>query len=56
MLEERNSSFARSRRGLAAVPPAIIGDGGVRFVRDGIDPVAWRSAGTRTGGEVPGDL
>ncbi|HEY1192036.1 MAG TPA: DUF1559 domain-containing protein, partial [Gemmata sp.] len=33
----------------------VFGDGSVRFVRDGVDPTAWRAAATRAGGEVPGD-
>ena len=31
------------------------GDGGVRFVRDGVAPATWRALATRAGGEVPGD-
>jgi len=29
-----------------------LADGSIRFVRDTIDPVTWRSAGTRASGEV----
>ncbi|WP_410000393.1 hypothetical protein [Gemmata sp. SH-PL17] len=31
-------------------------DGSVRFVRDGVDPDAWMSYGSRAGGEVGGSL
>lgn len=34
----------------------LLGDGSVRFVRDGVDPLVWRQAATRAGGEVPGDF
>jgi prepilin-type N-terminal cleavage/methylation domain-containing protein/prepilin-type processing-associated H-X9-DG protein len=33
----------------------LLGDGAVRFVRNGIDPATWRALGTRNGGEVVGD-
>jgi prepilin-type N-terminal cleavage/methylation domain-containing protein/prepilin-type processing-associated H-X9-DG protein len=33
----------------------MLGDGSVRFVRNGIDPATWRALGTRNGGEVVGD-
>ena len=33
----------------------MLGDGSVRFVRNGIDPATWRALGTRNGGEVIGD-
>ncbi len=34
----------------------LLGDGSVRFVRDGVDLTVWRGASTRAGGEVPGDF
>ena len=33
-----------------------MGDGSIRFVRDGVDLTAWRALGSRNGGEVVGDL
>ncbi len=33
----------------------LLGDGSVRFVRNGIDPATWRALATRNGGEVIGD-
>ncbi len=33
----------------------LLCDGSVRFVRDGIDAITWRSLSTRAGGEVVGD-
>jgi prepilin-type N-terminal cleavage/methylation domain-containing protein/prepilin-type processing-associated H-X9-DG protein len=35
---------------------AVLADGSVRFVRDAVDPAVWAGAGTRAGGEVPGDF
>ncbi len=35
---------------------AMMGDGSVRFIRDGVDLTIWRQAATRAGGEVPGDF
>jgi prepilin-type N-terminal cleavage/methylation domain-containing protein/prepilin-type processing-associated H-X9-DG protein len=32
----------------------LMGDGSVRFVPDSVDPLTWRSIGTRMGGEVLG--
>ncbi len=36
--------------------PAAFADGSVRFVRQAIDPVTWRSLATRAGGEVVSNL
>jgi prepilin-type N-terminal cleavage/methylation domain-containing protein len=33
----------------------LLGDGSVRFVRDGVAPATWMALGTRAGGEVLGD-
>ena len=34
----------------------LMGDGSTRYARDSVDVTVWRSAGTRAGGEVPGDF
>jgi len=34
----------------------LMGDGSARFARDSVDVTVWRSAGTRAGGEVPGEF
>ena len=65
-------SFTSSRLGLTVTQPtytaitarsfhtggvnAALLDGSVRFVRNSIDRDVWRAAGTRAGGEVPGDF
>jgi len=35
---------------------ALLGDGSVRFVRDSVTQSVWQQAGSRAGGEVPGDF
>jgi hypothetical protein len=35
---------------------AVLGDGSVRFVSDRVNETVWREAGTRNGGEVPGEF
>jgi len=35
---------------------AALGDGTVRFVRDGVDAAVYRAAGSRNGDEVPGNF
>jgi hypothetical protein len=35
---------------------AVFGDGHVQFVRNSVNVAVWQAAGTRAGGEVPGDL
>ena len=44
---------ARSRH--AGGVNLLLGDGSVRFVRDGVTQVTWMALGTRAGGEVLGD-
>lgn len=34
----------------------LLGDGSVRFSKDSVDLTVWRAAGSRNGGEVPGDF
>lgn len=65
-------NFTSSRLGLTTTMPtytaitarsfhsggvnAALMDGSVRFVRSNVDRDVWRAAGTRVGGEVPGDF
>ena len=55
-----DSSFRRSHIAASSYHTggANVGlaDGSVRFVRDSIDFTVWQNAGTRAGGEVPGDF
>jgi prepilin-type N-terminal cleavage/methylation domain-containing protein/prepilin-type processing-associated H-X9-DG protein len=46
-------SLARSRH--TGGVNACYADGSVRFVRDSITPIVWLAAGSRAGGEVPGN-
>ncbi len=34
----------------------LLADGSVKFARDSVDPLVWRNAATRAGGEVAGDF
>jgi prepilin-type N-terminal cleavage/methylation domain-containing protein/prepilin-type processing-associated H-X9-DG protein len=45
---------ARSRH--AGGVNVMLGDGSVRFIRDGVDVTTWRSLSTRAGNEVVGDF
>jgi prepilin-type N-terminal cleavage/methylation domain-containing protein/prepilin-type processing-associated H-X9-DG protein len=51
-----NKGLTAARSGHSGGVNVLFCDGGVRFVRDSVDLVAWRAASTRVGGEVPGDL
>jgi prepilin-type processing-associated H-X9-DG protein len=35
---------------------AVMGDGSVRFVTDGVDPITWQRAGSRADGQAMGDF
>ncbi|MEO2092218.1 MAG: DUF1559 domain-containing protein, partial [Gemmataceae bacterium] len=44
-----------ARSNFAGGVNVCFGDGGVRFVRNNIQPATWRALATRAGGEVAGD-
>ena len=55
-VQHSNPAWKAARSRHAGGVNALLGDGSVRFVRDGVDPAAWAALGTRAGGDVPGDF
>ena len=54
-VQHSNPAWKAARSRHAGGVNALSGDGAVRFVRDGVEPAVWQAAGTRAGGEVPGE-
>jgi prepilin-type N-terminal cleavage/methylation domain-containing protein len=54
-VQHSNPAWKAARSRHAGGVSVLSGDGAVRFVRDGVEPAAWQAAGTRAGGEVPGE-
>jgi prepilin-type N-terminal cleavage/methylation domain-containing protein/prepilin-type processing-associated H-X9-DG protein len=55
-VQHSNPAWKAARSLHAGGVNVLLGDGSVRFVRNGIGLAAWQALGTRAGGEVPGDF
>ncbi len=55
-VQHSNPAWKAARSRHAGGVNALLGDGSVRFVRDGVAPQTWAALGTRAGGDIPGDF
>jgi prepilin-type processing-associated H-X9-DG protein len=55
-VQHSNPAWKAARSRHSGGVNALLGDGSVRFVADGIDPTTWGALGTRAGGEVVGSF
>jgi prepilin-type N-terminal cleavage/methylation domain-containing protein len=54
-VQHSNPAWKAARSRHAGGVNAVLGDGSVRFVRDGVPAPAWQALGSRAGGEPAGD-
>ncbi len=55
-VQHSNPAWKTARSRHAGGVNAVLADGSVRFVRDGVAPATWAALGTRASGDIPGDF